>query len=117
MSSASRSSRMSLAVVFAMAVCSAILIGMWYSAPAAGQGGPEPLVMDDHAGFESIFDGSTSKDWDGDPNFWRVENEAIVGESTADKPLKTNTFMIWRGGRPKDFELKVQYRINSTNSG
>ena len=115
MISASSNSRTSFTFMFAIA--SAILIGMWYSGPAAGQGGPEPLVMDDHAGFESIFDGNTLKDWDGDPSHWRVESEAIVGESTADKPLKTNTFMIWRGGQPKDFELKVQYRINSTNSG
>ena len=47
-----------------------------------------------------------------------MENEAIVGESTAEKQLKgNNTFLIWRGGQPKDFELKLEYRINSTNSG
>jgi hypothetical protein len=46
-----------------------------------------------------------------------VESETIVGESTAEKPLKANTFLIWRGGQPKDFELKLEYRINSTNSG
>lgn len=84
----------------------------------AGRGpGIEALAMDDHTGFESIFDGKTLKGWDGDPAFWRVENEAIVGESTAEKPLKVNTFIIWRIGQPKDFELKVDYRINATNSG
>jgi hypothetical protein len=25
--------------------------------------------------------------------------------------------LIWRGGQPKDFELKLEYRLNSTNSG
>ena len=73
--------------------------------------------MDDHTGFESIFDGKTLKGWDGDPQFWRVENETIIGESTAEKPVKLNTFLIWRGGQPKDFELKLEYRMNSTNSG
>ena len=34
----------------------------------------------DHAGFESIFDGSSMKDWDGDPAFWRVD------ERRADRP-------------------------------
>ncbi|HEY8461726.1 MAG TPA: DUF1080 domain-containing protein [Blastocatellia bacterium] len=87
--------------------------------PAGGGRGPgiEALAFDDHAGFESIFDGKTLKGWDGDPAAWRVENEAIVGESTAEKPLKANTFLVWRGGQPKDFELKLEYRINSTNSG
>ncbi len=84
----------------------------------AGRGpGIEPLALDDHTGFEAIFDGKTLKGWDGDTAFWRVENETIIGESAADKPLKANTFLIWRGGQPKDFELKLEYRINSTNSG
>lgn len=84
----------------------------------AGRGtGIEALALDDHTGFAAIFDGKTLKGWDGDPAFWRVENEAIVGESTAEKPLKTNTFLIWRIGQPKDFELKLDYRINATNSG
>lgn len=77
---------------------------------------PDPIQMDDHAGFESIFDG-TMKNWDGDTDFWRAENGVLVGESTKEKPLTKNTFLIWRGGQPKDFELKLEYRINSTNSG
>src|SRR5436190_13435869 len=88
--------------------------------PGGGQGrgpGIDALAMDDHTGFEAIFDGKTLKGWDGDPQFWRVENETIVGESTAEKPVKVNTFLIWRGGQPKDFELKLEYKMNSTNSG
>jgi Domain of Unknown Function (DUF1080) len=95
-------------------------------APAQGQGGrgrgerprgADPLVLADHTGFESIFDGATLKGWDGDPSFWRVENGAIVGQSTEQNPLEQNTFLIWRGGEPADFELKVEFRMNSTNSG
>jgi hypothetical protein len=98
--------------------------------PPGGQGGPprgpggqgrgpgiEALAMDDHTGFEQIFDGKTLKGWDGNPEAWRVENDSIVGESTTDKPLKANTFLIYRGSMPGDFELKLEYRINSTNSG
>lgn len=90
---------------------------------AQGQGrggaprGAEPLVIDDRAGFEPIFDGMTLKGWDGDPAYWRVENGAVVGQSTPENPVKQNTFLIWRGGEPRDFELKTQFRINSTNSG
>lgn len=81
-----------------------------------GPRGPEPLVMDDHTGFESIFDG-TLKGWDGDTNYWRAENGMIVGETTKEKPLTRNTFLVWRDGNPADFELKLEFRMNSTNSG
>jgi hypothetical protein len=123
-------------VAFAVALLAAALFALSTIAqqgpPASapqGQGGPprgqgggrgpgiEALAPDDHTGFESIFDGKTLKDWDGDPQFWRVENDTIIGESTAEKPVKLNTFLIWRGGQPKDFELKVEYRVNATNSG
>jgi hypothetical protein len=74
-------------------------------------------AADDNAGFEPIFDGKSLNNWEGDPMFWRAEGGALVGESTAEKPVKQNTFIIWRGGSPKDFELKIEFRINSTNSG
>jgi hypothetical protein len=57
------------------------------------------------------------QDWDGDPKFWRVENGNIVGESTPEKVVGPNTFLIWRGGAPGDFELKVEIRMSATNSG
>ena len=78
--------------------------------------GPQPLPFEDHTGYESIFDG-TLKGWDGDPKFWRAENGEIVGQTTPDNKLEENTFIIWRGGEPADFELKLEYRINATNSG
>jgi hypothetical protein len=84
-----------------------------------GQGprGADPLVLDDHAGFDAIFDGATLKGWDGDPAFWRAETGVIVGQSTEQNPVKQNTFLIWRGGEPTDFELKLEFRLDSTNSG
>ena len=63
--------------------------------------GAEPLVMDDPAGFQPIFDGKTLNGWDGDPAFWKVADGAIVGESTPDNAVKENTFLIWRGGEPQ----------------
>ncbi len=86
--------------------------------PAGGmRTGIETLPADDHTGYEAIFDGKTLTGWDGNPDAWRAENGTIIGESTAEKPLKANTFLIWRGGQPADFDLKLEYRINSTNSG
>jgi hypothetical protein len=75
------------------------------------------LETDDTTGFVSIFDGKTLNGWDGDPRFWRVENGEIVGETTAEKVVTLNNFLIWRGGTVKDFELKVEFRMNGTNSG
>ncbi len=69
-------------------------------------------------GFVSIFDGKTLKGWDGDPTYWRVENGALVGEITPTTLLKTNSFIIWRGGEPGDFEFKGEFNITGTgNSG
>jgi len=68
-------------------------------------------------GFKSIFDGKTINGWDGDPNFWRVENGALVGQTLVDKQPKQNTFLIWRGGSPADFELKLQFKLTGFNSG
>jgi hypothetical protein len=69
-------------------------------------------------GFKTIFDGKTLKGWEGDPVYWRVENGSLVGEITPDKPLKTNSFIIWQGGEPGDFELKGEFKITEAgNSG
>ncbi len=78
---------------------------------------PTPIDGDE-AGFKAIFDGNTLDGWEGDPTYWRVENGVLVGEITPATVIKSNTFIIWRGGKPKDFELKLNYRITANgNSG
>jgi Domain of Unknown Function (DUF1080) len=84
------------------------------AAAAAGQ--PAPTGRG-RGGFGGGPQPSVFQDWDGDPRFWRVENGMIVGESTPDKTVDPNTFLIWKGATPGDFELKVEIRMNSTNSG
>ena len=69
-------------------------------------------------GFVRIFDGKSMKGWDADTTFWRVENGSFIGEVTPAKPIKTNTFLIWRKSLPANFEFKAQYRISpGGNSG
>ena len=68
-------------------------------------------------GFDSIFDGKTLEGWDGNPDFWRVEDGTITGQTTAEKPTKGNTFIIWRKGEVGDFELTLDYKIVGGNSG
>jgi hypothetical protein len=78
---------------------------------------PVPLTGDE-SGFKPIFDGKTLAGWEGDPKYWRVADGVMTGEITPETIIKSNTFIIWRGGSPKDFELKVDYRITSGgNSG
>ena len=83
----------------------AVCLLLMTSGPAAqqrrgGGGGftqPEPIAFDDHEGWKIIFDGNSLKDWDGNMDVWRLENGAIVGTSTPEKPSST-TYMIWKGG-------------------
>jgi len=77
----------------------------------------QPPAPDDLVGFTSIFDGKTLTNWDGDPRLWRVENGAIVGQSTPENVVKPNSFLIWRAGILKNFELKIDYRFTSGEAG
>ena len=77
----------------------------------------EPMASDDHARLHVDLRRHRLKGWDGDTGVLARRERRHVGETTAAKPLKANTFLIWRGGQPKDFELKLEYRLNATNSG
>ena len=69
-------------------------------------------------GFTKIFDGESLKGWKGDSVYWRAENNCIVGEVTPATTLKSNTFIIYQGGQPGDFELKAEFKITEAgNSG
>lgn len=78
---------------------------------------PDPIEFNEHSGFTSLFDGKTLKDWDGDPQTWRVEDGAIVGESTKDKP-RPNSYISYHGTEAKDFDLKLEIKVeNGGGSG
>ncbi len=72
---------------------------------------PEPIDPDEHEGWTSIFDGRTLDGWDGNPAVWRVVDGAITAVSTADRRVGS-THLIWRGGEPADFELKLEIRLD-----
>ena len=67
--------------------------------------------------FQPIFNGKDLTGWDGDPRFWSVKDGAIRGETTLKALPLGNTFLIWRGGTLRDFELRVKFRIQNGNSG
>ncbi|MEL0456585.1 DUF1080 domain-containing protein [Flavobacteriaceae bacterium SZ-1-7] len=69
-------------------------------------------------GFTKIFNGKNLENWEGDTTYWRVEKGILVGEITPETLLKRNTFIIWKGGTPSDFELKLDFKISDKgNSG
>ncbi|MBL9081134.1 MAG: DUF1080 domain-containing protein [Planctomycetales bacterium] len=69
-------------------------------------------------GFKWLFDGKDIIDWDGNPEFWTVEDGGVItGRTTSEKPTKGNTFLVWKGGNVSDFELRLQIKINGGNSG
>jgi hypothetical protein len=78
--------------------------------------GQQPI---EETGFQQIFDGKSLKGWDCDPDFWRVDDGIMVGETRPDHMPKQNIFCIWRDGKPADFDLKLQYRLTGAggNSG
>ncbi len=82
-----------------------------------GAGGGPQIAPIQESGFRPIFDGKSMKGWDGDPDFWRVEDGALVGQTTTDKQPKQNTFLIWRGGTPANFELRLDFKLTGFNSG
>ncbi|MBM82297.1 MAG: hypothetical protein CMJ78_17155 [Planctomycetaceae bacterium] len=67
-------------------------------------------------GFKKIFNGKDLSGWDGDPRLWSVKDGVIHGETTKDKKANRNTFLIWKGGKLKDFELRVSFRCSNTNN-
>lgn len=68
-------------------------------------------------GFVCLFDGKTLDGWEGKTQFWSVRDGAMTGQTTADNPTKHNTFLIWRGGKVGDFELRLKFRMVGGNSG
>ena len=94
-----------------IALC--LLVSAWPVLAQTIQPKPEPKL---ERGFKYIFNGKDLTNWEGDPKYWSVEDGALTG--VADGTLKRNSFIIWRGGTVKNFEMRVQVKITKDgNSG
>ncbi len=78
---------------------------------------PLSVLRAEEEGFVSLFDGQTLEGWDGNPDFWSVEEGTITGTTTADNPTKGNTFLIYRVEEFGNFQLRFEYKIVGGNSG
>jgi len=63
--------------------------------------------------FVAIFDGKSLEGWDGKPGSWEVRD----GEIWCTGKTKEKNWLIWRGGEPGDFVLRMQFRWDAGNSG
>lgn len=69
-------------------------------------------------GFTSLFNGKDLEGWEGEPGLWKVEDGIVIGTCSGPTSPTHNSFLIWRGGVLKDFELKATVRIiGDNNSG
>lgn len=102
-----------LAVSFALTLAASLAAAQ--GNPPKGQFGHVPQLVE--SGFQTIFNGTSLEGWDCDPDFWRVEGGELIGETRVDHQPKQNIFCIWRGGKPADFELKLQYKLTGVKNG
>jgi hypothetical protein len=75
-----------------------------------------PTVPAEPAQMKSLFNGTDLTGWDGDPRLWSVKDGVIHGETTAENVAMGNTFLIWKDGVLKDFDLRITFRCNATNN-
>lgn len=67
-------------------------------------------------GMRPLFNGTDLTGWNGDPRLWSVRDGVIHGETTPENVANGNTFLIWKDGTLKDFELRLSFRCNATNN-
>ena len=77
---------------------------------------PAPYDFDEHSGYKELFDGKSLAGWDADTSIWRVENGLMVGETLEGKP-RGNNYIVYRGETARDFDLKLQMKIEKGGGG
>ncbi len=77
---------------------------------------PAPYDINEHTGYKQIFDGNSLNGWDADTSIWRVENRLMIGETLEGKP-KGNNYIVYRGARTRDFDLKLEMKIEKGGGG
>lgn len=68
---------------------------------------------DEPGEWRSLFNGKDLSGWDGQADAWEVKD----GEIHCTGSSKGKNWLIWRGGEPGDFTLRMQFRWQKGNSG
>lgn len=90
----------------------------WDFSPGAGGFSADPnkkkeATADDETDFTPIFDGKSLDRWDHRTGAWKVVDGAISCTGLE----KTRNWIIWRGGTPSDFVLRLEFKYEAGNSG
>jgi len=94
--------------------CFALLCALSFAATVFAEDSNAPPA--EHADMQVLFNGKDLTGWDGDPRLWSVKDGVIHGETTAEKAAQGNTFLIWKNGKLKDFDLRLSFRCSATNN-
>ncbi len=71
------------------------------------------LFAGDEPGFKPLFNGKNLEGWDSKPGAWEVRD----GEIWCTGASVERNWLIWRGGEPSDFSLRLEFRWDKGNSG
>lgn len=96
-------------VAVASIVCCLSSVSVAQQSPADDKASPGDAT--------ALFNGRDLSGWAGREDLWSVEDGAIVGRTTQENPIQGNTFLVWQEGRPSDFELVAEFKIEGGNSG
>jgi HEAT repeat protein len=69
-------------------------------------------------GFTPIFDGKSLAGWKGGGGFFEVKDGILQGQTFEGKIPKQTSHLIWTGGQPADFDLRLEFKLSpQSNSG
>ena len=81
------------------------------------------FAADVEPGFKSLFNGKDLAGWAGRPQHWSVQDGALTGVTSKDRPAQGNNFLVAKDGDRdlvvSDFELRFSYKFTGEwgNSG
>jgi hypothetical protein len=84
---------------------------------AAAAAALTPVLRAADSGFTSLFNGKDLSGWEGVTQYWSVKDGAITGQTTAETApaLKSNTFLVYKGSQPANFELRLKFKLTPNN--
>ena len=84
-----------------------------FSADSNQKNATKKISLNEEHGFKSIFDGKSLAQWDYRAGAWEIVDGAISCTGVQ----KTRNWIIWRGGTPSDFVLRLDFKYDRGNSG
>ena len=90
---------------------------LFLASAAFAQETPKATAPPEPKGMIALLNGKDLAGWEGDMRMWSYKDGIVRGETTKEVVAKGNTFLVWKGGVLKDFELRISFRIKGGNSG